>query len=118
MLLLTTLILFGQIVYGDIDTILIFIEYPASLHQCALFDYCLDYALGWILVSMYIFWVIFLGCSQSIFEAVYFSSVSLTGVSPNGLPVGAWKYAVMLESVLGYLFLALFVVVLARKMIR
>ena len=76
------------------------------------------YTLGWILVAMYIFWVIFLGCSQSIFEAIYFSSVSLTGSSPSDLPIGAWKYAVMAESVLGYLFLALFIVVLARKMIR
>ena len=67
---------------------------------------------------MYIFWVIFLGCSRSIFEAIYFSFTSLTGSSPNDLPIGAWKYAVMIESVLGYLFLALFVVVLARKMIR
>jgi len=34
------------------------------------------------------------------------------------LPVGSWKYAVMFESVLGYLLLALFIVVLARKLIR
>ncbi|MFZ7131304.1 MAG: hypothetical protein ACOWWR_02995 [Eubacteriales bacterium] len=32
--------------------------------------------------------------------------------------VGAWKYAVMFESVLGYLLLALFIVILARKLIR
>jgi hypothetical protein len=33
-------------------------------------------------------------------------------------PIGGWKYAVMFESILGYLFLALFTVVLARKLIR
>jgi len=45
--------------------------------------------------------------------------MALIGCIPEGLhPVGAWKYAVMMESVLGYFFLALFVVVLARKMIR
>jgi hypothetical protein len=32
--------------------------------------------------------------------------------------VGLCKYAVMIEGVLGYLFLAFFVVVLARRIIR
>jgi len=55
----------------------------------------------------------------SFWECLYFSAMALTGRIPEGLhPIGAWKYAVMLESVLGYLFLALFIVVLARKMIR
>jgi len=55
----------------------------------------------------------------SFWECLYFSAMALTGRVPEGLhPIGAWKYAVMLESVLGYLFLALFIVVLARKMIR
>ena len=76
------------------------------------------YTLGWVVVSMYIFWVIFLGCSQSIFEAVYFSFISFTSGSPSDLPIGAWKYFVMIESALGYFFLALFIVVLARKFIR
>lgn len=77
-----------------------------------------SYTLALILVVMYIFWIVFLGCSRSIFEAIYFSFTSLTGIYPIDLPIGAWKYAVMLESVLGYLFMALFVVVLARKLIR
>ena len=52
-------------------------------------------------------------------ECLYFSFTALTGGTPDGLhPVGLVKYAVMVESVLGYLFLALFVVVLARKIIR
>jgi hypothetical protein len=52
-------------------------------------------------------------------ECLYFSAMSLTRRGPENLhPLGAWKYAVMIESVLGYLFLALFVVVLARKVIR
>ena len=51
-------------------------------------------------------------------ECLYFSFTALTGGTPDGLhPVGLAKYAVMLEGVLGYLFLALFVVVLARKII-
>jgi uncharacterized protein YjbI with pentapeptide repeats len=57
--------------------------------------------------------------SPSFWECLYFSAVSLAGGTPVGLtPVGVWKYAVMFENVLGYLFLALFVVVLARKLIR
>ena len=52
-------------------------------------------------------------------ECLYFSFTALTGGTPDGLhPVGLAKYAVMVEGVLGYLFLALFVVVLARKIIR
>ncbi|HOO55093.1 MAG TPA: pentapeptide repeat-containing protein [Methanothrix sp.] len=52
-------------------------------------------------------------------ECLYFSFTALTGGTPDGLhPVGLCKYAVMVEGVLGYLFLALFVVVLARKIIR
>ena len=55
----------------------------------------------------------------TLWECIYFSAMSLTGNTPEGLhPIGAWKYAVMIESVLGYLFLALFIVVLARKFIR
>jgi len=33
-------------------------------------------------------------------------------------PICIWKYAVMFEGVLGYLFLALFIVVLVRKLVR
>jgi uncharacterized protein YjbI with pentapeptide repeats len=52
-------------------------------------------------------------------ECLYFSFTALTGGIPDELhPVGLCKYAVMIEGVLGYLFLALFVVVLARKIIR
>ena len=57
--------------------------------------------------------------SPSFWECLYFSFTALTGGTPDGLhPVGLCKYAVMIEGVLGYLFLALFVVVLARKIIR
>jgi len=52
-------------------------------------------------------------------ECLYFSFTALTGGTPDGLhPVGLCKYVVMIEGVLGYMFLALFVVVLARKLIR
>jgi len=58
------------------------------------------------------------GTSPSIRDCLYFSALSFAGGTPAGLsPVGIWKYAVMFESVLGYLFLALFIVVLA-KLIR
>jgi uncharacterized protein YjbI with pentapeptide repeats len=57
--------------------------------------------------------------SPCFWECLYFSAISLTGSTPVGLsPVGGWKYAVMFESVLGYLLLALFIVILARKLIR
>jgi len=59
------------------------------------------------------------GTLPSFWECLYFSAVSLAGGTPVGLsPVGVWKYAVMFESVLGYLLLAPFIVVLARKLIR
>jgi len=59
------------------------------------------------------------GASPSWGECLYFSFTALTGGTPDGLhPVGLCNYAVMIEGVLGYLFLALFVVVLARKIIR
>ena len=52
-------------------------------------------------------------------ECLYFSFTALTGGTPEGLhPAGVLRYAVMIENVLGYTFLALFVVVLARKLIR
>lgn len=52
-------------------------------------------------------------------ECLYFSALSFAVGTPAGLsPVGGWKYAVMFENLLGYLFLALFIVVLARKLIR
>ncbi|MGB3944714.1 MAG: hypothetical protein WBK88_07980, partial [Methanothrix sp.] len=57
--------------------------------------------------------------SPSFWECLYFSAHSFAGGTPVDLsPVGAWKYAAMFETVLGYLFLALFIVVLARKLIR
>ena len=52
-------------------------------------------------------------------EYLYFSAAALTGSTPTDLrPLGAWKYAVVIERLIGYLFLALFVVVLTKKMIR
>jgi len=57
--------------------------------------------------------------SPSFWECLYFSALSFVGGTPLGLaPIGGWKYAVMAESVLGYLLLAPFIVVLARKLIR
>ena len=52
-------------------------------------------------------------------DSLYLSAMIFTGQTPIDVqPVGGWKYAVMSESVLGYLFLALFIVVLTKKLIR
>lgn len=52
-------------------------------------------------------------------DHMYLSAMIFTGQTPtNFQPIDAWKLVVMFESVLGYLLLALFIVVLARKLIR
>lgn len=52
-------------------------------------------------------------------DYLYFSAAALTGSTPAELhPNGAWKYAAVIERLIGYLFLALFVVVLTKKIIR
>ena len=57
--------------------------------------------------------------SMSIFDSVYFSVMVIIGKLPTGFnPIGGWKYIVMIESFLGYLLMALFAVVLVRKLIR
>jgi hypothetical protein len=58
--------------------------------------------------------------SPSFWECLYFSAISLTGSTPVGLSaVGYfWKLLAIFENLLGYLLLALFIVVLARKLIR
>jgi len=55
----------------------------------------------------------------SIFDSLYFSITALIGKPTTSFnPIGRWKYIVMIESILGYLLLALFVVVIIRKIIR
>lgn len=55
----------------------------------------------------------------SFLDCLYFSTMTLTGQIPASMYApGAWMYMVAIEKLLGYLFLALFVVVLARKLIR
>jgi hypothetical protein len=57
--------------------------------------------------------------SLSIFDSIYFSTMTITGKLPSSFsPVGKWKYIVMTESFLGYLLLALFVIVIVKKLIR
>ena len=52
-------------------------------------------------------------------DAFYFSTMVLIGKPPTGFnPIGEWKYLVMAEGFLGYLLLALFVVVLVKRLIR
>lgn len=58
--------------------------------------------------------------NTSLIDSLYFSTFALAGRTPpdNIHPVGLWRYIVLLENLLGYLFLALFVVVLGRKVVR
>jgi hypothetical protein len=57
--------------------------------------------------------------SASFIDCLYFSTMALTGQIPGNMhALGAWMYVTTIERLLGYLFLALFVVVLARKLIR
>jgi len=53
-------------------------------------------------------------------DSLYFSIFALAGRSPpdNLHPEGLWRYVALLENLLGYVFLALFVVVLGRKVVR
>ncbi|HPS92641.1 MAG TPA: pentapeptide repeat-containing protein [Methanothrix sp.] len=52
-------------------------------------------------------------------DYLYFSAAALTGSAPTELhPIGTWKYIVVIERLIGYLLLALFVVVLTKKLIR
>ena len=53
-------------------------------------------------------------------DSFYFSTFALAGRMPpdNIHSIGSWKYVVVIESLLGYVFLALFVVVLGRKVVR
>jgi len=55
----------------------------------------------------------------SIFESFYFSLMNMIGKPPTGFNlIGGWKYITMIESLLGYFLLALFVVVIVKKLIR
>jgi hypothetical protein len=57
--------------------------------------------------------------TASSIDCLYFSAMALTGQMPEGLhALGIWMYIATIERLFGYLFLALFVVVLARKLIR
>ena len=53
-------------------------------------------------------------------DNIYFSTFALAGRPPPGnlSAEGSWKYVVLGENLLGYMFLALFVVVLGRKVVR
>ena len=53
-------------------------------------------------------------------DSFYFSIFALAGRTPpdNIHPVGLWRHVALLENLLGYVFLALFVVVLGRKVVR
>lgn len=89
--------------------------------SCALCGYGTRpiYTVIFIFISVAIFFAIFLGQSESAWEAVYLSLASLTGNMPMELLDGGnWKYIVILESFVGYFLSALLVVVLARKFIR
>lgn len=55
----------------------------------------------------------------SMAESFYFSLMNMIGKPPTGFnSIGGWKYITMMESLLGYFLLALFVVILVKKLIR
>jgi uncharacterized protein YjbI with pentapeptide repeats len=57
--------------------------------------------------------------TASLIDCLYFSAMALTGQMPEGLHAfGICMYVATIERLFGYLVLALFVVVLARKLIR
>jgi uncharacterized protein YjbI with pentapeptide repeats len=58
--------------------------------------------------------------NTSLIDSLYFSTFALAGRTPldNIHPNGPWMYVVLLENLIGYVFLALFVVVLGRKVVR
>lgn len=89
--------------------------------SCALCGYGTRplYTIICIFIVVAIFFPIFLGRSESVWEAIYLSLASLTGNMPMELlDSGNWKYIVIFESFIGYFLSALLVVVLARKFIR
>jgi hypothetical protein len=52
-------------------------------------------------------------------EAIYFSTMMFVTRPPYGLhPAGRWRYLIILEYVSGWLTMALFLVIMARLMIR
>jgi hypothetical protein len=56
---------------------------------------------------------------SAIEEAVYFSTMMFVTRPPYGLhPAGRWRYLIILEYVSGWLTMALFLVIMARLMIR
>jgi hypothetical protein len=60
--------------------------------------------------------------NTSFIDSLYFSTFALAGRTPldniHPNPNGPWMYVALLENLLGYVFLALFVVVLGRKVVR
>jgi hypothetical protein len=57
--------------------------------------------------------------TASLADSLYFSTMVFTAQIPANMQAkGSWMYLVTIERLLGYLFLALFVVVLAKKLIR
>jgi len=64
-------------------------------------------------------WIFFIGSSESLFESFYFSVMTFTGGDPDNLTLGrGLRTVAMIEAIFGYLLMALFVVVLGRKLIR
>lgn len=56
---------------------------------------------------------------SAMWDAMYFSTMMFVTRPPYGLyPVGRWRYLIVLEYISGWLIMALFLVVMARLMIR
>ena len=78
-----------------------------------------DYTIWIMVIIIYLSGIVFLGIDKSLLECYYISIMTFVGFSSNNIQlVGYFKLIELILAVSGYLFLALFVVVLARRMIR
>jgi len=79
----------------------------------------LSHTIMCIIAIIAIFSPIYTGIDHPRLEYAYFSTMTFVGNIPDNFhPTGIFRIAAIIETILGYLLLPLFVVVLARKFIR
>jgi hypothetical protein len=81
------------------------------------------YTLAWFLIVIVGFGLIFwnrkgIAPESRLKDAFYFSLMNFIGASTDVKAIGSYKYLVSIERILGWLFLALFLVTLGAVMIR
>jgi hypothetical protein len=78
-----------------------------------------DFTLIIIGTIIFLSGLLFLGSGHSIWECFYFSIMTFAGNGPDNFELTSFLRIVeVIEAISGYLFLALLVIVLARKFIR